>query len=52
LPGQRDLSKPDITPPPNVQAMIDAIRRGGGNEPPPDSGGADPTQLLDFLMAP
>ncbi|HEX8645454.1 MAG TPA: MlaD family protein [Thermoleophilaceae bacterium] len=52
LPGQRDISKPDITPPPNVQEIIDSIRRGGGGEPPADAGGSDPSQLLDFLMAP
>ena len=53
LPGQRDISQPQITLPPNVQESIDAIRRGAGADKPADvAGGEDPTQLLDFLMAP
>ena len=51
LPGQRDISQPDITPPPNVQELIDSIRRGSGDQPPAEPG-ADPAKLLDFLMAP
>jgi ABC-type transporter Mla subunit MlaD len=52
LPGQRDISKPDISLPPNVQETVDAIRRGAGAEPAGSGDGSDPTQLLDFLMAP
>jgi ABC-type transporter Mla subunit MlaD len=55
LPGQRDLSKPQTTLPPNVQELIDSIRNGAGgkNGVPADAGGLQQSgQLLDFLMAP
>jgi len=53
LPGQRDISKPQVTLPPNVQEIVDSVRRGAGAKTPSaGGGGADPTQLLDFLMAP
>jgi ABC-type transporter Mla subunit MlaD len=53
LPGQRDISEPQITLPPNVQEIIDSVRRGAGaGTPNGGGGGGDPTQLLDFLMAP
>jgi ABC-type transporter Mla subunit MlaD len=53
LPGQRDISKPQITLPPNVQEIVDTLRRGAGaTDPAAGEPGADPTQLLDFLMAP
>jgi ABC-type transporter Mla subunit MlaD len=53
LPGQRDISQPQITLPPNVQEIIDSVRRGAGAGTGANPGdGADPTQLLDFLMAP
>ena len=52
LPGQRDISKPQITLPPNVQEIVDDLRREAGGAPADGPGGADPTQLLDFLMAP
>ena len=53
LPGQRDISKPQITLPPNVQEIVDNMRNSAGAKPPAGtSPDADPTQLLDFLMAP
>jgi hypothetical protein len=52
LPGQRDISKPQIELPPNVQEIVDDLRRGAGEAPQDGPGGADPSQLLDFLMAP
>jgi ABC-type transporter Mla subunit MlaD len=53
LPGQRDISKPQVTLPPNVQEFIDSIRRGSGGDVPADPGGLKQSgQLLDFLMAP
>ncbi|HEX8744749.1 MAG TPA: MlaD family protein [Thermoleophilaceae bacterium] len=53
LPGQRDISRPQITLPPNVQEIVDDVRRGAGvKSPGAGGGGADPAQLLDFLMAP
>jgi hypothetical protein len=36
-----------------VQEIVDSVRRGAGADAPPvPGGGGDPTQLLDFLMAP
>jgi ABC-type transporter Mla subunit MlaD len=53
LPGQRDISRPQITLPPNVQEIVDTLRRGAGADLPSGAGdGADPAQLLDFLMGP
>jgi ABC-type transporter Mla subunit MlaD len=52
LPGQRDLSKPQISLPPNVDRIVSELRRGAGADPGPADSGADPSQLLDFLMAP
>ena len=52
LPGQRDISKPQVTLPPNVQEFIDSIRRGSGDVPAERDGLKQSGQLLDFLMAP
>ena len=52
LPGQRDISKPQITLPPNVQELVDSIRRGSGDAPADPGGLQQSGQLLDFLMAP
>jgi hypothetical protein len=52
LPGQRDLSKPQVTLPPNVQDFVDSIRRGGSDTPADANGLEQSGQLLDFLMAP
>jgi ABC-type transporter Mla subunit MlaD len=52
LPGQFDPSVPHVTLPPAIQELVDDLRNGnsGGDSRPP--GGADPTQMLDFLLAP
>jgi ABC-type transporter Mla subunit MlaD len=51
LPGQFDPSVPNVTLPPAIQRLVDELRGGtGGNGRAP--GGADPTQMLDFLLAP
>ncbi|MDQ3933220.1 MAG: MlaD family protein [Actinomycetota bacterium] len=54
LPGQRDISKPQITLPPNVQEMIDQLRgeRGGDVKNPAQADLEQSGQLLDFLLAP
>ena len=53
LPGQRDISQPQVSLPPDVQALIDQIRgQAGADTPAVPGGGADPSQMLDFLMAP
>jgi ABC-type transporter Mla subunit MlaD len=54
LPGQRDLSQPQIALPPNVQELVDQLRgqAGVGSLEVPGGGGGDPTQMLDFLMGP
>ena len=53
LPGQTDISKPQIELPPNVEEIVNDLRRGAGDAPANGGGGgADPSQLLDFLMAP
>jgi ABC-type transporter Mla subunit MlaD len=52
LPGQRDISKPQITLPPGVQELVDELprqrRRPGVDSPSPQTD----TNLLDFLLAP
>ena len=53
LPGQRDISRPQITLPPNVEELVDSLRGGAGANVPADPGGLQQSgQLLDFLMAP
>ena len=67
LPGQKDLSKPQIVLPPQVQSLIDNIKQGLGlqqktqrvndllsGQGPRGAGGSAPsaTQLLDYLLAP
>ena len=53
LEGQRDISKPQVTLPPNVQELVDSIRREAGTDAAPDPSGLEQSgQLLDFLMAP
>ena len=54
LPGERDISKPQVTLPPNIQEIVDSVRRGAGEAPSGGGSGdgSDPSQLLDFLMAP
>ena len=61
LPGQPDISKPQIVLPPAVQELLDhlrgttgrpndTLRRGVPNRLPRDGDGA--TQLLDYLLSP
>jgi ABC-type transporter Mla subunit MlaD len=59
LPGQRDISQPQVTLPPRVQELLDQLapQRGGAPRTPSapqpggGSGGRDPGEgLLDFLM--
>jgi ABC-type transporter Mla subunit MlaD len=54
LPGQRDISKPQITLPPQIQQLLDGIRRTPGVPQAPELPGdsASPESLLDFLLAP
>jgi virulence factor Mce-like protein len=51
LPGQRDISNPQIVLPPPVQELLDSLRDQAGGA---TSGAGDQQagQLLDFLMAP
>ena len=52
-PGKPDPSKPEIVLPPQVQQMLDGLRRGV--EPPRNPAlpkGADADTLLDYLLAP
>jgi ABC-type transporter Mla subunit MlaD len=60
LPGQRDISKPQITLPPEVKQLIDQLpqaqreraqQRVQSQGVPQDSAATD-TQLLDFLLGP
>jgi ABC-type transporter Mla subunit MlaD len=54
-PGQRDPSRPQVTLPPGVQELLDrlpSIGRGAAGEARGQVGGAQETQLLDFLLAP
>ena len=59
LPGQRDISKPQVTLPPALQTLVDQLRKRGqvpNTKTPavPGPGGQQvaPDQLLDFLLAP
>jgi ABC-type transporter Mla subunit MlaD len=55
LPGQRDISKPQVTLPPRVRELIDQLapKKGGRSLPSVPQVGADPSTdqgLLDFLL--
>jgi ABC-type transporter Mla subunit MlaD len=53
LPGQPDISKPQLTLPPNVQELVDSLRDPAGAKAPDDAeSSADAGRLLDFLLAP
>jgi ABC-type transporter Mla subunit MlaD len=54
LPGQRDLSRPQITLPPGVQELLDELPREGATRRAPRNAPSDSngTQLLDYLLAP
>lgn len=47
LPGQRDISRPQVVLPPGIQELLDLGRLGEAGPAPPS-----PTDLLDFLLAP
>jgi ABC-type transporter Mla subunit MlaD len=55
LPGQRDISKPQVTLPPALEQLLSDIPRApapkGGADALP-SPGSDTGQLLDYLLAP
>jgi virulence factor Mce-like protein len=59
LPGQRDISKPQVTTPPAVKQLLDGLPKAQreqaqqrlNTQTPPASGASD-TQLLDFLLGP
>jgi ABC-type transporter Mla subunit MlaD len=53
LPGQRDISQPQVTLPPSVEELVDSLRGQVGSNVPADPSGLQQSgQLLDFLMAP
>jgi phospholipid/cholesterol/gamma-HCH transport system substrate-binding protein len=59
LPGQRDISQPQVVLPPGVQDLLDRLRQGlpvpKGTKLPDVPGlprGAAPDQMLDFLLSP
>ncbi|HEX8053952.1 MAG TPA: MlaD family protein [Thermoleophilaceae bacterium] len=52
LPGQRDISEPQVTLPPNVQELVDSLRSGKPDAPADPTGLQQSGQLLDFLMSP
>jgi hypothetical protein len=53
-PGERDISKPQITLPPNVRDLLDSLRGIDPRNPPPLPQVPDVSQdeLLDYLMRP
>jgi ABC-type transporter Mla subunit MlaD len=52
LPGQRDISRPQVTLPPGVQDLIDELPRQRGAPGPGAPTPQTETDLLDFLLAP
>jgi hypothetical protein len=54
LPGQRDISKPQITLPPQIQDLLDGLTEKPTLPTVPDIGTDDatPDTLLDYLLAP
>jgi ABC-type transporter Mla subunit MlaD len=53
LPGQRDISKPQITLPPQIQDLLDGVTKAPTVPQPPDLGTNDtPETLLDYLLSP
>jgi hypothetical protein len=54
LPGQRDISKPQITLPPQIQELLDGLTEKPTVESLPEIGTEDvaPDTLLDYLLAP
>ena len=51
LPGQRDISQPQIVLPPPVQELVDSLRDQAAVNAP-RAGNENAGQLLDFLLAP
>jgi virulence factor Mce-like protein len=52
LPGQRDISKPQIAVPPQIQDMMDSLRGQRPGAGAPAGGGDASGPLLDFLLGP
>jgi hypothetical protein len=53
LPGQRDISQPQITLPPQVQGLLDGLTKTPTVPTPPElDTQSTPDTLLDFLLAP
>jgi ABC-type transporter Mla subunit MlaD len=54
LPGRPDISKPQITLPPQIQDLLDGLTKTPTVPKPPDLGTGDdsPGALLDYLLAP
>ena len=53
LPGQRDISKPQITLPPQIQDLLDGITKTPTVPKAPELGTNDtPETLLDYLLSP
>jgi phospholipid/cholesterol/gamma-HCH transport system substrate-binding protein len=53
LPGQRDISKPQITLPPQIQDLLDDITKTPTAPKPPEPEAEEsPDTLLDYLLSP
>jgi hypothetical protein len=55
LPGQRDISQPQITLPPQIQGLLDSLTKTPTVPTPPElgtDGTPDTDTLLDYLLAP
>ena len=54
IPGQPDISKPQITLPPQIQDLLDGLTKTPTVPKPPELGTDDvsPEALLDYLLAP
>jgi ABC-type transporter Mla subunit MlaD len=60
LPGQKDISKPQVTLPPDVKQLLDTLPKAQKEQaqqklnttPAPPASGQSDTQLLDFLLGP
>jgi hypothetical protein len=54
-PGQRDVSRPQVTLPPGVQELADEVisdAPGARTTPPAPQRAPDPVPLLDWLLSP